>query len=722
MSLPESINLKTLDYALDGQPFVQIIGTELSTNNLDYAFEAQPIISALFTPLISTVDIEEVLDATDLIASEAYKDISEVLDPYDELVDDDGNIREAGDLNDSAEFVIELNIEELIGLVDTIQIPFRAGFDLMNSSTVAVVKDIDKTYTSNLGVFADINSTVTTDIAVIENYLQPVSNISNPSNPFKPTVVRNGSYLVSNVETNPPNGTSGTSLYINVLNAGLTTISACDLENYNFTLDYGGGSWSMTSTTAMGSLGSIVSIFGLKGTITEAGTVISNSTAGFIYSGIFGNPLLNKQFQYMALSNEILATLVTNASYTRADSTKWISGRSVTAIVATITGISIAWQIPDVPISDFRLENTMTALGAISSVAERAGGQLRWNGNNSYQIAYPDQAYGLWEVPDCSLLLPEGIKQSCFFDLETGGAGGTFTSVIGNSGGAGLQNIISTPSIIDPTTRTLPTTDVGTGSGTSNPADQGTAPQVQQVAKTTKKLTEDDPPLIYDLPYDYDKIYIQILVPANGSTAGTNAVSNRNFITKNPQEFFEYDVSGFGQFFIFTTNIGGVLQPQVLINHQVFASGNDSIDGGNFVLTMACTRKSISPKLNANNTPNQDKKQLEDLAKKQEEESKAKLRDILTQTETRIKFVKLCSFSISSVFFGSIPVPGMIGKVTVPGVVLRLPDGSTKTIGDVVVEGIIESVSFSYPGNISVQLSTYRRINYYEVRFIEYGP
>lgn len=720
MPLPESSDLDRLDYVSDGQPFVQITAALLDTYTLDYAFEAQPFISASFSSNVCSISIEDVIDSTDLVSSEAYRDLVEVLDPYDELFHDDGSIREAGDLSDSAEFIIILNIEEALVPIDDIKIPLIVGFDFTNSSVIKVLKVIDKSYSTSLLVSANIDFTATTDIAVIENYLLPVSNISNPFNPFKPTIVQNGSYLVSNIETNPPNGISGTSLYINVLNAGLTTISTCDLESYNFTLDYGGGSWSITSTNVMGNLGDSVSIFGFKGTITESGRIISNSVAGFTYSGTFGNSLLDKQFQYMALSSDVLASLVTSGSFTRADSTKWLSARTVASAVASIAGVSLSWLIPDVPVSDFRLENTMTAGSAMSSMAERAGGQLRWNGDSSYQVVYPDQAFGIWQVPDCSLLLPEGIKQSCFLNLNTGN-----TSNIGTRPSSVVQNILATPSLLDPTTKTLPTTNTSTGNGTNNPAEQGTAPQIQQVAKITKKLTDEDPPLIYDLPYDYDKVYVQILVSATGSTGGTNKVSTRNFITKNPQEFFEYDVSGFGQAFIFTTNIGGVLQPQVLINDGIFPEegSNDTIDDGNFVLTVSCTRKSLSPSsIVTNNTTPAVKNQIADLAKKQEEESKAKLRDILTQTESIIKFAKNCSYSISSVFFGSIPVPGMIGKVTVPGVVLKLPDGSTKTIGDVVVEGIIESVSFSYPGNITVQLSTYTRFNYYEVRYIEYGP
>jgi hypothetical protein len=309
-------------------------------------------------------------------------------------------------------------------------------------------------------------------------------------------------------------------------------------------------------------------------------------------------------------------------------------------------------------------------------MASRVGATLRWNGNNTYLVTYPDKYFGLWEVPSCKLLAGGGIRFEEKIDLESGLSG------TGNAVGYFY-------SPLDAGTNTLPSTSPGGGAGTA----------VQQIAKITKKLTSDDPPLVYDLPFDYDSVWIQILIPDGRGTGGSNLVSINNFVTTNPQQWFEFNIAGLANEYIFQTNIGGKYIPQVKVDHRLFPE-NDAVNDGNFVMSIAVVRKSLNAAF-----------------EKSKEAENNRIRDLLARSQDGYRFIKTYSGTIQATFFGSIPVPGMWGKATVENVKIRVPTSATTyteyNIGDITVEGIIESVQFSYPGLITISVAQYIRLNFY---------
>lgn len=560
-------------------------------------------------------------------------------------------------------------------LRQTTTIPFVQKYGCI----LQVEKYATTNYGTSMTVPASINSSYTTNINVTEDYLLPTSSITASGNIFQPTIIVNGAYVAQNAATDPGGDISATSLYINIQNAGLTNISACDLEGYSFTLDYNGGSFNIISSKTMGNLGDVIDLYGFKGTITTTGQTISNSQAGFVHRGIFGQPKLNRFFEYISNSITTLTPLTTNPAFFNTLVQNWQSASSIARAIAGIAGINFQWLIFDVPVSDFRIEATMSALDALSSMAQRAGGQLRWNGDNSYIVCYPDYFFGYWNPPSCTLVNSDGLSNENYLDMTTG--------LYGTNPGV----LVSYTPKFNAGIKTLPVP--------TNPSN----PQVQQVAKIKTNMTTDDPPLIYDLPFDYDQVFIQILVSPTGDTGGTNSVSINNFVTTDPGQWFEYSFASLASDFVFVSNVGGAYIPQVKVDSRVFPSPNSSVENGNFVMTIACTRKNLP------SSP----------ASVAQQAAAAGL------SQDHYRFIKTYSGTFSTVFFGSIPVPGMWASATVPNVRLSIPNNSggydIKTIGDVTVQGIIESVNFSFPGFITVTVAQYKRLYYSEVPYINYG-
>lgn len=658
--LPSSTDLGTLAWAFEGRPFVQVVSkSSIVTTPLEYAFNALPFSGAS----TGNIDFNEFLIITDTLSAQTPDTTLDIIDSF--------------------AFNILLSFDETISITDSVTAIARTvePFNFKYSTVAQISEPIDDLFGVQALLANYFNQKASIQATVIEDYLLPTTNVTSPGNIFQPTIIVNGSYIVQNAATDPGGDISKTSLYIDIKNAGLTNITPCDLEGFGFTLDFTGGNYSLISTVPMGNLGDIVDIYGFKGTITTAGQIISNSQAGYTYKGIFGAPKLNRFFEYIMSSNSTILPLLTNPAFYQTNSANWQSARSIAQAIASIAGVNLIWTIFDVVVSDFRLEDTMTGLDALSSMATRAGGQLRWNGNNSYIVAYPDQFFGYWSPSSCTLIGPEGLSNENYLDLTTGlyGLNPSVIADFGQSFNAGVK--------------TLP---ISTEQGNNSP-------QVQQIAKVKQRITTDDPALVFDLPIDYDQVYVQILVAANGDFGGSNSVSTSNFVTKDPAQWFSYNFATLGNEYIFTSNVGGAFIPQVKLDSKVFPSPNTSVDNGNFVLTLACTRRQLAL------TPTNNSQQAATQGLSQE----------------FFRFIKVYSGSFTCVFFGSFPVPGMWASATVPNVRIRIPNNSggydTKIIGDITVEGIVESISFAFPGFITVNVAKYKRLQYLEVPRINYG-
>lgn len=580
------------------------------------------------------------------------------------------------------------------------------------------------------------DDTYTINMPVLQNTLVAVTNATSLSNPFQPTLMVNGTVIYQNPANPAPTlatGATGTSVFFRYSNAGVTGLNLCDLYNFGFSLDYSGGNFSVTSKNPVGgsyytvipinsfdpnaplltpvivdygnnfpgmlgqqfffpqydakyagsyfgpsfvpnNLGQNLQFFGLNGSITSSGRIKSNSAYGFTAGGIFGNILMHRQFALLAYNFKEFAGLFMGNAPTIVPPTpqnQLTCSVAAQAIINTVNQysiqqglgeISLVWAVQDAPYFDTVAQAGDTAIQAISSLAAHCGGTLRWDGNNTYVVAYPDVAYGEFTVPDCHLIAAGGIEEEYLLDLETGRTG---------------SGVVAIP--------TWAQQDLSQKNLPSDAAAKGNTPTVNQIAKITKVLTSNDADLVYDLPQDFDTVYIQFLVPVGKSTGGKAPIANESWITTDPTQWFVFDTAslsgGAGQLteFVFYTNIGGRLIPQVRVDSLCFPVGNDSIDNGHFVLSLACTRHDLSGAFT------QSQNDLNDYK-----------RALAAYNVKNYQFVKTYTGTINCMFFGSIPLPGMIGSATVD---------------DLTVSGVIESVSFQYPGFLTIQVARYLRLD-----------
>lgn len=753
-----------MDFVLNASPFVEVNGNGgIFTETMNYALDAGPYVveSMAFT---INVSIEELITATDSVFKTVIISDEELVDALDQEITNPTPIQELINALDETLVTVTLQIEELVQALDeelvhsfdpvpieeliesldTVFITVRVLIEELiqaNESEIISAEGVPVDETSailmQIGelsqyddgmkiVVAEFNEADSLDIAganiVIGEFNNVlVTNASDVNNPFEPTVAVNGTILIANPSTNPGlPALTNTSVYIQWLPAGITGSQWTDLYNFSFELGYNGGHFNIASkkplktvgfaisgidfaqtyhwqydqgayrrvtpidALANSNLGRIVEIFGFKGTILDFGPSISDSQASWTSAGFFGSPLLHINVNlltyssimgYLISTNERLSNLGQNGI----SDIGGIDVQSAAKSIAEKANIQLQWYVQDAPLKNtFNLDG-LTGISALSTLAGSVGATLRWNGNNRYYVAYPNQSIGLWEVPHAKLLTSAGINYQQHLDLETGATG---------------QRLIlfPRPVVIDPGSRTIPTA-----------ADQSSGlPTLQQITKIKQKVTADDPQLIFDLPYNYDRVYIQVLVPQNGNTSGS-------FTTKKPEEWFEFDNAslnvalGSTTSYIFTTYIGNTYVPQVRIDHNLFPVDgvNPSIDDGHFTMSLACSTKSLSG--------------LYDKGKQNSDNNNRQAQD-----NGLVRYIRTYSGTITCQFFGSIPLPGMWGRAVIPGgaATYTLKNDNTyeesrvPLVGDLVVEGVIENVQVSFPGTVTIQVAQYAKIDF----------
>lgn len=481
------------------------------------------------------------------------------------------------------------------------------------------------------------------------------------SNVFNPSSVLNSGTVFGTPPASPPSG-----LHIFIPNTGITGVSNWkDLLNWGISLNFNGGTFDIGTKKTFGSLGSngdVLSILGFTGTITDAGRTSSSSFKGYNNPGIFGSPKLNKQFRLIAASNILSAALQNGIS------NEPLTARTIANIVANVCDIKLVWQTRDVLVKDFSYEPTMNGVTALNSLAQRVGGTLRWYGNDTYYIAYPPFSLGRFEVPNYRFLGPNGITDSTHEDLETGVGGAVNVNAFGTPvQSVEILNYFGTIGAGGDGSIAIPTNNGIQALGFSSPLRPITGP-------ITKKLTDSDPANYYDLPPGYQDIYAQILINGKVYSNATTA----QYVTTNPET---YDIfvppSGGGTTgigvtgaatsdYIFQVYEGGAYKTRLKIDHNVFPD-HPAVNNNNFQLNLACTMR--SPQATTNDGV------------------------VLLPPE----WVQTYKGTIECLFFGVIPLPGMWGYAK---------------LDDHVVEGVIESVSLTHSGIMTIQVAQYTRINW----------
>lgn len=496
-----------------------------------------------------------------------------------------------------------------------------------------------------------------TTIAINTNTLAGAT-ATGGSNPFNSTVAIGGTTIIG-----PTAPVAAKTVFVSIPNTGISTVpSWANLYQFGASWDYGGGSFSIASTVPVGNNGQNIQIFGFNGVITRGGGAdgkeYSSSLKGYKASGIFGNARLNQQINLLVGGTALGAPVVLNPSLLQASQTSWLTAKTISSIVANRCGVAVHWAAQDTSVKDFSLEPGMKGIDVISSMAQRVGATLRWFGNDNYYVAYPNTTVGSFVVPNQALIAQGGISLEPILDLDTGVSGQV------NQGMYVISRAFTTSSTPGGTAGVpLPS------AGTNNPT-------VTQVAKVSKLLTDDDPALIFDLPFDYDQVYIQILIAPGQSTGGSNGLGIQNFVTTNPQQVFSFSDVGFANPYIFNTLVGNAYIPQVKVDAALMPD-NDAVQAGNFILTVFCTRRGLEGAYEA---------------AQQEAQNNA---DAVQSRNPQ--FIKTFQGKINCLFYGVIPLPGMFGSATVD---------------DFTVSGIIENVTFSPPGLLSLDIARYAKINF----------
>lgn len=565
---------------------------------------------------------------------------------------------EAPGATDIATRVVRKSFDEFCGNQDT---EIFYNLQTTNNSTKIVVKVYQREDVSTkLQVISLVQDSFSTNIANISTALVGAT-ATGGSNPFDPSVAIGGNTIIG-----PTAPTNAQTVYISIPNTGISTIPDWnDLMNYGINLDYSGGSFSVSSFSQLGTLGQAITLFGLNATITQGGLEYSSTHKGFFASGIFGSPKLNRQINLTLSSSIISAPIILNPTLLYPNQNLWLTAASICRVIGGICGVNVHWAVPDVPVRDFSLEPGMNGLGVLSSMAQRAGATLRWYGNNNYYIAYPNFTLGAFYVPNQNLIAQSGISSSNLLDLETG-IGGSGSSTHATAPSQGMYTV------------PISVTDNIANTGVSNVPGQsgGEAPAPQRIANVTKLLTSNDPPLVFDLPPDYDQVYIQILIPAGKSTSGANGLGIQNFVTADPQQRYLFSDTGFANTYIFQSLVGNSYIPQVKVDHLLMPA-NESVRSNNFVLSIFCTRKGLSEAFNS--------------------ARQAAFDTSLESANRNPKFVQTYRGTINCYFFGVMPLPGMYASATVD---------------DFTVSGVIENVTFTPPGILSINVARYNRINF----------
>lgn len=536
-------------------------------------------------------------------------------------------------------------------------------FDVTDSYCISVQPEFITDSSNTISVDGYYDNYVSTDIVVKPASLAPVTSLTASGNQFLPTLIQDGVTYVTNACSAPPPGYVGTPgiPYIGYTNNPIGGTTFCNLTGSNLSLDFSGGTFNIasqaplgTGTTYQDNLGKQVTVYGLAGTITDYGKTISSSSNTYVTQGIFGTPNLNKAFTLLTYgAGQYFSFLTTNTNLQAAPPiNSYTTLKGMAQAIGALCGVTVSWLIPDGPYHDIFSQNGITGLEALNTLATQMGGQVRWDGANTYTVAYPDYYSGIWTVPLSTLIDAQGLKYSNHQDLSYGVSG---SGVLG----------IPTNNFFPSTIKTVPQNT------TTQPQDN-----IEVVATVTKPYTSDDPITYIDLPNDIVSVKIQILVNPGQSTGA-------RYVTDNASIWYDLGSPGLGNPYVPIIKVGNAFVNKIALGYTLFPN-LAAINNGNFTMSFGIVRTSLNTQFEAET-------QDLDLQK----------REIQARIAANIKYIKTYSGTIVCKFFGTVPVPGMWASATFCGET---------------VEGVIESVSITGAGIVTIEVARYFRINFLDAK------
>lgn len=552
---------------------------------------------------------------------------------------------------DNSEIVV--NLTELLNINDSVIPADDIDLEMIFSCMLQVQKYKEFSPSTVIQVQADRELMFSQDLVITPNNLSVVTNATAATNPTTPTLISNGELIYSLHGTVPDAEQIARAIcYVKFnCNSLIGDVSADDTFKWNMSIQNGGGTWQASTNIDAGDFGEEIELFGFTGTVTKKGFDYPNDP--YIAGGIFGNRKLNKELSFLTYNNPYYLENLMNQNLGRPPLRKYKTHGDAARLITSLTESTLSWLVQDFPLANFSAQGSQTALSALSSLVEGVGGVLRWNGGNHYTAAYPDYSLGLWEVPECCLIT--GLAKECNLDLNTGyySPGVYLVPQLSQFDAGTHKNNFNDATVESP-------------NGTSG------SKQILEFYRTTTMKVQNESPVEYvDLPYDFEDVYIQIV---------TSSDFQGRFVTSTPNRWFLLQ-TGFAGQYINNVDVAGVLKPVVRIDASLFPQENkDLLDSPQkWYLKVGCTVK---------------KTDFGSGMKEDEIDEKS----TLGRTVMRYKFVPTCTGTISSAFFGSIPLPGMTCRAT--------------PLNGKTIEGIIESVNFSNPGIVTVNVVQWSRLGF----------
>lgn len=530
-------------------------------------------------------------------------------------------------------------------------------FDSTDTATVSVEPEFIGTDTNVISVSGFENTTDGYALSVTPTSLATVVNPSSINNPFLPTIIVGGVTYVTNPCTAPPPDYTVTSdtYWVNYLNGAIGNTNYCNLQGSNMTLDYSGGNFTITSLDPLGAgttysqnLGQTVQAYGFTGTITDFGKTISSNENFYVTQGTFGSINLSKPF-----------ALVT------------YGGSQYFSFLSSAYNLNAA-----PPINSYT-----TVRGMAQAIANICGITISWLiADGPYQDIFGQSGLtGLDALNTLAASMGGTLRWNgsnhyvvAYPDFFQGTWVVPDAKLLTSSGlrysnhldlgygvsGAGTIGI-PTNVFFDSETKTLPQTGASIND------------EYQIIASTTKALTSDDPPFLKDLPNDIIGVKAQILVTNPTFTAG-------RYITNNSSIWFDLGSASFANQWVKLVRRGGAFINQLQVDYNFFPD-TPEIQNGNFIANFAIVRRTMQGEF-------EQAKEDQDLL----------LRQIQAKIAANVRFIKTYSGTISCYFYGSLPLPGMWASATYCGET---------------VQGIVESVSLSGSGIVTVEVAQYFKIN-----------
>lgn len=487
-------------------------------------------------------------------------------------------------------------------------------------------------------------------VNVVAHDVPPVVDYTSASNPFQPTVLINGAVVHSNPSTLPSYipPTANDTIF---LESPISGVDACNnLLDFSMNLDYSGGSWQTFSKTSITgtntrdvNLGQTVSVFGMAGYINRWGERFDAPGSGIGYQtkGIFGSPNMNKALDILLANDSLTFGLLTNQNASNAKIENWQSYENAANTIALSCGATIFWNIRDFVLTDFFASEGSNALNALGSLAAQAGGTLRWNGGTRYMVCYPDFFSGLWSVPNDRLLLAHSYEW--IQDLETGVSG---TGVVG-----------------------LPIMRNNDFSQLPLPSNNIAGSRVEGVLAIRNVIKSGEPPHYQKLENDVYQVFIQVLVEPGTTSSST-------FVTSDKTQWFPLATLPIGNQYVHKVYDNGAWINELMVDSSLFPN----LPNNKFSLNIGVVRYDQSETY---------------AAAVAERDAVAK--QVLARSLGQFQYIKVYEGTITTAFFGSIPMPGMWGTAT---------NSCGKT-----VEGVIESVSFANK-QITINVAQYKLVDY----------